>query len=238
MSQRPIEPNDLFRLQFLQAAELSPDNRWICVVVSSYNQESDADHHQLWLYSADGGTPRQLTHSASVNSSPTWSPDSKTIAFISNRQLDGKPQIYLLPVDGGEARSLTNLPQGVAGPIAWSPTGEWIACSANTQAQSERDPSDPYRITRQVYRFDAIGYLDHQVQDLTIVSVETGEAKQLTDDAYHNNSPRWSPDGSRILYSAQMGPDTACAYFPRLCITDLEGNQSVVVDSEWGDPTG
>ena len=61
-----------------------------------------------------GGEPKQLTTAPGTNNHPRWSPDGKTIAFVSNR--GGSAQVWLLPIDGGEARQLTKLPIDVSGP--------------------------------------------------------------------------------------------------------------------------
>ncbi|MCB0142269.1 MAG: PD40 domain-containing protein, partial [Caldilineaceae bacterium] len=74
------------------------------------------------------GQARQMTHGAHSNSNPQWAPDGQTLAFVSTRA--EKPQIYLLPVDGGEARAVTQLPQGVGADLAWSPDGVKISFTA------------------------------------------------------------------------------------------------------------
>jgi len=58
--------------------------------------------------------------------SPSFSPDGRTIAFLSNAS--GSPQIWLMPVAGGEPRQLTNLPDPVES-VFWSPAGDWLAYS-------------------------------------------------------------------------------------------------------------
>src|SRR5207253_1121130 len=100
------------------------------------------------------------------DASPQWSPDGRRIAFLSTRR--GKPQIFLIPVDGGEARPLTALPQGVGSGPAWSPDGQRIAFSANPLGEPP-DLNKPYRLTRHTYRFDELGYLDGVAQDIYIV---------------------------------------------------------------------
>jgi dipeptidyl aminopeptidase/acylaminoacyl peptidase len=135
-------------------------------------------------------------------------------------------------VDGGEARRMTELPQGVAGGPVWSPDGGWLAFTAGPPG----DPPDyarPYRLTRQVYRFDELGYLDGAVQDIYVVATAGGEARRLTDDANNNTMPAWSPDGRRILFSATMQPDTLRAYYPHLRLVSLDGEVRDLT-GDWG----
>lgn len=83
---------------------------------------------QLWMISTDGASaPKQLTSSKDGSSQPVWSPDGKQIAFV--RAVDAKPQIFLLPIDGGEAIQLTYSKSGAANP-KWTPDGKQIIFSS------------------------------------------------------------------------------------------------------------
>ncbi len=238
--QRTIQPDDLFKLHFLQAAALSPHGDQFVYALSTYDADDDADYNHIWLQNIATGAARQLTHGKHSNTNPQWSPDGKTLAFISTRKSteDEKPQLYLLPVDGGEARKLTNLKQGVAGGPAWSPDGAQIAFTAGPVYDEEPDPTDPYRVTRSVYRFDAIGYLDQAVQDIYLIATDDadgkGEPQQLTRDATHNTNPQWSPDGQQLLYAASMQPDSLQPFFPELCVVNLTGETRTLVNKAWG----
>ena len=81
----------------------------------------------LWLVPVTGGEPKRLTTTPGTNNHPRWSPDGKTVAFVSSR--GGSAQVWLLPIDGGEPRQLTKLPIDVAGPL-WSPKGDKVAFAA------------------------------------------------------------------------------------------------------------
>ena len=233
---RPVVPDDLFQLHFLQSAALAPNGEQIAYSVSSYDAGDDADDEQLWLLTLATGEQRQLTFGKQRNQAPQWSPDSKTLAFISNRS--GKAQIYLLAAAGGEARQLTDFKQGAGGGVAWSPDGTQLAFSAPPQPDQPHDPNLPYRLTRPVYRFDTLGYLDSAVHDLYVIGVAGGEARRLTDDGYQNAAPQWSPDGSRLLYVATMTPDSHHALSAILRTVTLDGQVETVLDHSWGHLTG
>jgi dipeptidyl aminopeptidase/acylaminoacyl peptidase len=175
------------------------------------------------------GYTKTITGDSSLNHSPAWSPDGEELAFVSDRA--GKPQIFLLPVNGGEARQLTNLPNGVGGGPVWSPDGKAIAFTAAAQDEAD-NPATPYRFTRPIYRFDGLGRTDRNNQNVWAIDSVGGEARQLTDDGFHYAPPRWLPDGIRLLAIGSLGPDSQ-SIRGQVRLIGLDG----LVDSltgEWG----
>ena len=236
---RTVKPEDLFQLKFLQDGQLSPDGKTVAYAVSHVDAGKEAEtlaeeYAAIWLLSLETGESRQLTAGLARDANPQWSPDGKQIAFLSTR--GDKPQIYLIPVDGGEAWALTAMPLGVGDGPAWSPDGKYIAFTS-TPATEPPDPTKPYRVTRHIYRFDGVGYLDNVVQDIYIVSVEGGEPKRLTEDDCHNSQPVWSPKAEtlanqEILFSAAMFPDSHRVH-PVLKVVNLDGEVRELV-GDWG----
>ena len=224
---RTIQREDLFELQFLNGGDLSPDGSQVVYCVNKINADEDKEFSTIYLLDITTGKTRQMTNGKTADGQPRWSPDGMSIAFISDRS--GVAQLYLLPADGGEARQLTNFKRGIGGSLAWSPDGSKIAFSAKPDADAPDLSKEPYRLDRTVYRFDAIGYLDDEAQDVYVLDVTGGEIKQLTDDRNNNSNLRWSPDGRSILFDANMQIDAARAMTPDLMIIDLDGNQSVAL---------
>lgn len=236
---RTVQPQDLFQLRFLQQVQLSPDGKKVVYAVShvettksksAQDAEEVKEGVALWLLSLETSTSRQLTAGLARDTNPQWLPDGKRIAFLSTR--GDNPQIYLIPVDGGEARALTSMKHGVGSGPVWSPDGKYIAFTARPTSEPP-DPKKPYRVTRHIYRFDGLGYLDNVVQDIYVVPAEGGEPKQLTCDASQNSAPLWSPDGQEILYTASMIPDSHKGYLSRLRVVNLKGAVREIV-GDWG----
>ncbi|MCE5208481.1 MAG: S9 family peptidase [Chloroflexi bacterium] len=227
-----ILPDDLFKLKILQDALLSPDGKKAVYGVSWVETDTMDEYTNLWLVDIASGQSRQLTYGKWHEGGAAWSPDGKQIAFLSNR-IDSKPQIFLIAPDGGEARQLTKLEQGVGSGPVWSPDGKQIAFTAAGLPQEKPDPKKPYRVTRNVYRFDGAGYLDPIVQDIFIIDMVNDVTKRLTNDRFSNHSPNWSPDGRQILFTAMMNPDSF-ALSPTLKAVDMDGNVHVILDEEWG----
>ena len=226
MRQRTIDPADMFHLQLLRDVQLSPDGKMVTYVVSRVDTNKDKDHSAIWLLSLQTGESRQLTGGVARDSNPQWSPDGNQIAFISTR--GGPSQVYVIPVDGGEARPLTFLKRGVGGGPLWSPDGNQIAFTASATDEA-RDPSKPYRITRFIYRVDGMGNVDDGIEDIYTTNTEGGETKRLAEGSYHKSLIAWSPDGQELLFTASLFPDSADTH-PRICIVNLKGQVRELVD--------
>jgi dipeptidyl aminopeptidase/acylaminoacyl peptidase len=230
-SPRPVAAADLFRLAILQTARLSPDGRSAVFAVATVDAD-EQEHVTLWIVSLTTGETRQLSAGRGRDTSPEWSPDGRRIAFVSAR--DGKPQIYLIPVDGGEARALTSLEQGVGGGPLWSPDGSQIAFTAAPAPPP--DLGKPYQVGRHVYRFDAMGYLDGAIHSLFVMSADGGEPRRLTNDDQHTIALGWSPDGAEILVLSTMRPDSHDAYQGQLRAVSLAGDVRDLT-AGWGSAT-
>ncbi len=229
---RTIEPDDLFRLQFLQDARLSPDGKQIAYNLSHVDESGDKECCAVWLLSPRTGEARQLTDGQAIDSNLSWSPDGQKIAFFSTRS--GVKQLYTIAVDGGESRMLTDLAQGVGRGPVWCPDGKHIAFSARATAEPVY-PTKPYRVTRKIYRLDGLGFLHNAVHDLFIVPAAGGAARNLTQDENHKcryTAPEWSPDSQEILFTTTFFPDEH-RFFASLRVANLDGEVRDLV-RDWG----
>ena len=122
---RPPQPEDLYRFRIPTDPQLSPDGEWIAFTVQTATRGRDAYRHAIWLAPADGSVAaRQVTIGVRHDTHPRFSPDGHSLAFLSDRRpvTEDEPdapvdredgtQVHLLPLDGGEARRLTDLPRG------------------------------------------------------------------------------------------------------------------------------
>ncbi|MCY4024297.1 MAG: S9 family peptidase [Anaerolineaceae bacterium] len=144
-NKRPVTAEDLFRLVVVEEPRISPDGRYVAWVRQQAQKFSNDYRRDIWLSSRDGATCVQLTRGG-ADSSPRWSPDGRSLAFVSARS--GSAQLYLLPVaaPGGEARQLTNMPRGVSNPV-WSPDGRRIAflapCNEEERKREDQGVKEP-----------------------------------------------------------------------------------------------
>jgi dipeptidyl aminopeptidase/acylaminoacyl peptidase len=126
----------MWQMERVGSFDVSPDGKMAVFPVTSYNIKSNNSSSDLFLLNIEDGTTRQITFSGKEGS-PVWSPDGKSIAFVSRRH-DGPGQIYILDLGGGEARKITDLPVAIFG-IKWFPQGDRIAFGANILPEYEGD---------------------------------------------------------------------------------------------------
>ncbi|WP_394203231.1 prolyl oligopeptidase family serine peptidase [Shewanella waksmanii] len=117
---KPLSVDVLWQLNRIGSPIISPNGEYIVAPVTQYDVPEDKGSTQLWLFAKDGSKQRPLTAKGLRASEPVFSPDGKTLAFVSKRDDDEAGQIYLLPLNqAGEAQRLTQVPGGVYG-IKWA----------------------------------------------------------------------------------------------------------------------
>jgi dipeptidyl aminopeptidase/acylaminoacyl peptidase len=181
---------------------LSPDARHVAYVLRTTDVEADRTRRDLWWTPTGEAVPRQLTRGGS-DGAPAWSPDGSAIAFL--RSTGGVAQVWILPVDGGDARQVTRLPAGAGAPV-WSPDGARLAFAAPVEtASGEHDA--PVVIDHLDYQADGSGFVTTVSVHLHVLDLTTGECRQVTTGDRDAGAPAWSPDGRTLAFTAGHGPD-------------------------------
>ena len=196
---RGVTAEDYLAFKNVTDVKISPDGRQVAYVVTAVNAKDNRRESQIWIVPRDGSRPgRQFTTGSSVRQ-PRWKPDGSSLAFVSTRP--DKPQVFELPLSGGEARQLTKLDNGVE-TFQWSPDGTRLVCVS--KAGPARGASDVRHYTSITYKFNDTGWYDEKRSHLFLVDVKTGDSTQLTTgDTRNDADPRWSPDGTRIAFATE-----------------------------------
>jgi dipeptidyl aminopeptidase/acylaminoacyl peptidase len=215
---RPITAEDLLRLRMPSEPRLAPDGSAVAFVLTEIDRERNRYVSHLWVVPTDGsGPPRQLTFASARDRSPRWSADGRRLYFISDR--GDRSQLWVLPLDGGEPRALTTLPEGEVSEPLPSPDGTRVAFlyrakpAAETKpAREEREKSGasrPPRVVRRLgYREEGTGFIGEERRRLWVVDAAGGEPQPITAGDFDAKCPCWSPDGLRIAFAANRGPDS------------------------------
>ncbi len=211
--------DDMMKVHRISDPQVSPDGRWVAYVVSTPDLDANTMVSHIWRVPLAGGEPQQLTRGNASDWRPRWSPDSKSIAFVSSRS--GESQVWIIPADGGEARQLTRIATEADG-VTWAANAGTLLFTSDVYpdchdaACNKRrlDAAKSDKVKARVINHLFFRHWDHwlngKVTHLFSVSAEGGEPRDLTPGPYA--SPTFflgapdgyaiSPDGKEVCYTS------------------------------------
>jgi Tol biopolymer transport system component len=133
---QPFDVNALLSLKRIGDPQISPDGQWVAFGVQSVDVAANKKPQQIWTVPLAGGTPKQITHDGENNQRPRWSPDSRRIAYISDRS--GSSQIWLMDPDGSNAKQVTNFAAEADG-VLFAPDGKNLLFTSSVYPECGAD---------------------------------------------------------------------------------------------------
>ena len=219
-SKRAMTFDDLMAMQRVSEPQISPDGRQVVYTVGAADMDADRIARNIWIVATvPGSQPRQITDSGH-DTRPQWSPDGKSIAFLSSRE--GENQIYLIAAKGGTAKKITSISTG-ADNERWSPDGKWLAftssvypdCSDDACNRARDEAMDKSKVKTRIYDHLLFRHWLHWSEGkrshLFLVAAGSGIAIDLTPHADYDVPPdergdandiAFSPDGKEICFTA------------------------------------
>ena len=241
---KPIRPEDLYLFRWLDHVRLGPDGERVAYQVGWADAEARENRGVVVVQAlAPESEPAVVAGADRRCHYPEWSPDGSQLAFLG--RCGTRDQLFAASVQGGPARQLTELPDGVTA-LRWSPDGRHIAFLARQLAEpaavvdDPRPPEIPTQVRRPPvarvasrldYKRDGSGFLDGRRVHLFVVEVASGSVRQLTDGAWSVEGFDWRPDGAALAVTGDAEPDADLRRESHLHLVDLDGARRTLVGS-------
>ena len=206
LAQNKFELNDLDKLYTLTDPQISPDGKSILIVVSKPDTTTNKNKSFIYKVDASTGGTQQLTFERASVSFPRWSPSGNAVAFIS-ADAAGKGQIFVLFINGGEAKKITSSPTGVQ-QFNWSPDGNTFAFTQADEVSNKKEIEkgyDAFEVRYNSMFMNAKPSPSH----IWLISSDSGAAKRLTAGLWTIPSEpciSWSADGKKIVFQSDESP--------------------------------
>jgi len=228
-----FEIADMQKIVRVADPQISPDDKSVALVVSCVNMKDDRQDAEIVLIDIASGAARTLT-SRKGASSPRWSPTGDRLAFVAavGEGKDAATQIFVLPMIGGDAKKVTNGPDGIE-QVAWRPDGKMIAYV--TPDPVDKKAIEAHHDVFEVGDTDFLETSAAQPSHVWLVSADGGEAKRVTSGAWSlpinfppspPSSPlSWSPDGKSLVITKQETPQPGDNDLTTIQILDVATGQ-------------
>ena len=223
-----LQPSDRARIVNVSDPQISPDGRQVAVVVSRANLKENRFDPEVVLIDVASGAQRAVTVDRRGVAQPRWSPDGTRISFLAMH--DGKRQIWIAPLNGGDARKITSTAAGVQ-QYAWDPSGTRIAYVTADEPAAKSD-EEKHNKSFEVGDDDFLITSAAMPSHLWLIGADGTNAKRLTSGTWSLPVARppgplpspinWSPDGKSIAFARMDTPHSGNSDTTRVAMIDVE----------------
>jgi len=235
----PFTIADLYRIKYISDPQISPDGKQVAFTATQYDLPENESNTDIWLLELSSGATRRLTNNKAADFHARWSPDGKSLLFVSYRENGG--QAWLLPIDGGEPEQLTQFYTGVSDP-EWMPDGKSFVFVSEVFPEAGKDSEKNKELTSDLengmvqahYAEELLyrhwtSYRDWKYKHLFSYGLESQNIEELTTGKL--DAPAFSlggreftisPDGRYIAFSVKDVPEPASSTNNDIWLLDLE----------------
>ncbi len=253
---QPFDVTAMLKLARIGDPQLSPDGKSVAFTVQTVDVDQNTKPSQIWVLPSEGGPAVQITHDGSMNERPRWSPDSKQIAFISNRS--SASQVWLMNADGTQPKQITTLSTEADG-VLFSPDGKKLvftsnvfpSCGADDACNRQKlDEVKNSKVKARSYTSLLYRHWTHweseQRSHLMVVDVNGGTVKDLTPG--NRDVPPFSlggpdgyaisPDSTEVCYTINNDPVLATSTNTDLYTVPIVGGEPKRITYNPGSDSG
>ncbi len=205
VEQQSFQLKDLRKLVRISSPRISPNGKQVALIATRPDWKNDKTNQEIDLVQVADGAQRKLTFQRKGLSTLRWSPDGSHLAFLAKDPKSKKTQLFVMPMNGGDAVRITLSKTGVD-TYAWSPDGKqfaYVAQDTVPNPKAIKHHEDAFRVTDNNYMARA----EVQPWHLWVVPAKGGKAKQLTNgkwslgtDQGSMSAPVWAADGKSVIF--------------------------------------
>jgi dipeptidyl aminopeptidase/acylaminoacyl peptidase len=232
---------DLYKIKSVGSAVISNDGKQFLFTVTNYDLPKSNSNTEVYLSNIDGSNQRKITNNKAADFRPIWDKDSKGFYFVSYRT--GSAQLFYLPLDGGEARRITDFYMGINSPKI-SPDGTKIIFSTKvfpeigidektTKDLIEKINNGPVQanIADSLFVRHWTEYNDGQYSHVILYDLENKTFTDLTPGYFNsptfspggNDDYNFSPDSKKIVFSSKRVKDPEASTNSDLWLVNING---------------
>lgn len=230
-AQRPITPQDIVSFESVREVAVAPGGQWIAYtrrIPEQAGAKLGRSHNELWLSNKEGTVNKQLISKPMSVWSISWSADGSHIHFLAVRPEHASGvQIYALPIEGGEAKPLTQHQYSI-GSYQFSPDGKMLAFTARelSTAQEKKDKA---------VGKDWVVYGEGQKYTRLYLDDFSGSLRPLAEGDYHVTGFTWSSNNKDLAFTASKTPATDNVYmFQSIYLTGINGSAPTLLTKTEG----